>query len=230
MRLGAGQLASAPWEAILAGANLAAIGDGSPGNWEVFQFQTANLVAPDTFDLSLRLRGQLGTDATMPPVWPTGSVFVLIDEALTQLSLPSSARGTTRHLRIGPAGLPPDDPTYVHLTETFQGIGLRPYAPAHLRTAWRGGDLEIGWIRRTRIDGDSWDLPEVPLGETVESYVLRIVKDGTVLREECIDGPGWFYSAALRQADAAEPPFRIEVAQVSERFGPGLYAVTTVDA
>ena len=49
-------------DAFLAGANLCAIGDGTPDGWELFQFRDAELVAEDTYVLRHRLRGQLGTE------------------------------------------------------------------------------------------------------------------------------------------------------------------------
>ena len=203
----------------------AAIGDGTPGGWEVFQFADAQVIAPDRVWLSGRLRGQAGSDGVMPGVWPDGSWVVLLDGTPEQITLSPAGRRVARHYRIGPARRPYDDPSYVHLTEAFDGIGLKPFAPCHLRVQeGPGGDLAITWIRRTRIDGDDWDLAEVPLGEETEAYVLRIVKDGAVLREVGPSAPTWVYPAALRATDGATGAVGIEVAQVSARFGPGAFA------
>ncbi len=57
-----GELASITEEALLAGGNLAAV-ENADGDWELLQFQTATLVAPGTYDLSVLLRGQFGTEA-----------------------------------------------------------------------------------------------------------------------------------------------------------------------
>ncbi len=224
VKLSSGSLASATVQAVLSGANMAAIGDGSSDNWEVFQFVTARLVAPDTYEISLRLRGQQGSDAMMPASWPVGSYFVALDSRPQQIDLPAAARDLIRYYRIGPARRPLDDPSYVERIEAFSGIGLRPYAPAHLR-AWRdgAGDLQLGWIRRTRIDGDNWTAPDVPLGETSEQYLLRVVKDGAVLRREILSAPAWVYTQGQQTADGALAPFDIEVAQLSDRFGAGLF-------
>ncbi|NDW47590.1 glycoside hydrolase/phage tail family protein [Ruegeria sp. PrR005] len=228
VKLVAGALETRPLEAILNGKNLAAIGDGSSGNWELFQFTDAELIAPDTYLLCNRLRGQAGTDGIMPDVWPAGSMFVLIDPRVVQIGLSSSQRRVARHYRIGPARRGYDDPFYTHLVEAFDGIGLRPYAPAHLRVSETGGDLAARWIRRTRIDGDDWTMPEVPLGEESESYLVRVSKDGTVLREQTITLPEWAYPAAQQGADGAVRPFDVSVAQISARFGPGAFRTITV--
>ncbi|MGC9370623.1 MAG: baseplate multidomain protein megatron [Paracoccaceae bacterium] len=226
-----GTLASADVADVLNGANAAAIGDGSSDNWEVFQFANATLVGPDTWELSLRLRGQLGSDAVMPDAWPAGSLFVLLDGVPQQITLAASARDLARHYRVGPAGRSYDDPSYVHLIEAFKGIGLRPYSPSHLRAQWAGGDLALSWVRRTRIDGDSWSSAEVPLGEDREGYLVRVRGAGeALLREQSVGQPGWTYDAAAQAADGVAAPFAVEVAQMSDRFGPGPFARVEITA
>ncbi|MGO4915425.1 baseplate multidomain protein megatron [Pseudogemmobacter sp. W21_MBD1_M6] len=217
-----GELSSAEWLAVLNGANVSAIGDGSSDRWEVFQFAEAELVAPAIYDLRFRLRGQAGSGAVMPDDWPVGSQFVLLNDRPQQIDLPVSARGLARHYRMGPAQRGLDDPSYVHLVEAFQGIGLRPYAPCHLRGRRNdAGDWQVSWIRRTRIDGDSWQSVDVPLGEESEAYVLRVLAEGSILREVQLVEPVWIYPDALQATDGIAGGFAIEVAQVSARFGAG---------
>ena len=223
VRLTQGALSSASAEDVLNGANVAAIGDGSSGNWEIFQFANAELVGQRTYDISLRLRGQAGTDA-LGTDWPSGSQFVLINSALQQIDLAQSARGLARHYRIGPSTRPLDDPSYQHRIEAFDGIGLRPYAPTHLRAVTDGsGDTAVSWIRRTRIDGDSWQSLEVPLGEAFESYLVRVINGGSVVREISTTSPSWTYSAAQKTSDGISGAYEIHVAQMSDSFGPGLF-------
>ncbi len=222
--LSRGTLASVTMEEMLNGANVAAIGDGSPGHWEVFQFARADLVGPGVYELSERLRGQAGTDHLAEQVWPAGSYFVLLDAAVAQIALAAADRGLARHYRIGPAARPPDDPSYGHSLLAFDGIGLRPLSPVHLRAEVQpSGDIALSWIRRTRVDGDSWQSVEVPLGEDSERYELRVVQNGALLRQVMLSAPGWVYSAADQAADGVASPFEIQVAQVSNRFGPGIF-------
>ena len=217
-----GDLASATLSDVLNGANVAAIGDGSGANWELFQFTTANLVAERTYDIGGRLRGQAGTDGIMPDNWPAGSTIVIMNGALQQIDLPLSSRGLARNYRIGPAQRGYDDPSYVHLVEAFDGIGLRPYCPAHLRAVTNPtGDVSLNWIRRTRVDGDSWQSVEVPLGEDFESYTVRVFKDQALKREVVVSTPEFAYSASAQSADGVSGDFEIAVAQVSARFGTG---------
>lgn len=224
VRLSGGVLSSATQTAFMAGANLMAIGDGSPGNWELFQFRDATLLGADTWLLHHRLRGQAGTDATMPEEWPVGSYVVLMNGAPTQIGLSSSLRRIARHYRIGPARRPYDDPTYSHSYVAFDGIGLRPYRPAHLAVRASGGDLTLSWIRRTRIDGDSWEGYDVPLAEDTEAYLVRVSQGGIIRREVQVATAGWTYAAAAQAQDGVTGACTLSVAQISGRYGPGPFA------
>ncbi|GLT10037.1 phage host specificity protein [Sulfitobacter porphyrae] len=223
VRLTAGTLESVTEEALLSGANLAAIGDGSADNWELFQFRTATLVAPGVYWLSGRLRGQAGSDALMPPVWPAGSRFVLLDGRPQQIDFSPNLRQVAQHFRIGPARRGYDDPSYRHLVTAFAGNGQRPLSPCHLRVVKQAdGSFDLNWIRRTRLNGDTWEVPEVPLGEESERYLLRITAGGSILREQQVDAPGWTYSAVDQDTDGLTLPFEVSVAQISAVYGPGL--------
>jgi hypothetical protein len=222
VKLISGTLSSVSEEALLSGTNIAAIGDGTAGNWEVFQFAEAELVGPRTYHLRTRLRGQAGSDGAMPPVWPEGSVFVLLNGSAVQITQSPNLRGVAQHYRIGPARRGYDDPSYRHIEEAFEGNGLRPYRPCHLKAAeTSGGDLDVSWIRRTRVDGDPWEGAEVPLGEESESYVVKVSKDGVLLRETHVAAPAWYYGAGEQNADGAVAPFTVSVAQVSAAYGAG---------
>ncbi|MGR3630551.1 MAG: baseplate multidomain protein megatron [Limimaricola soesokkakensis] len=228
LRLAQGQLSGASRAAVLAGANLMAIGDGESDHWELLQFLRADPVEPGVFEISMRLRGQAGTDAVMPDIWPAGSRVVLLDGVPRQVALPDAARGLTRHYRFGPARRPLTDPSWRHAARAFAGVGLRPWAPVHLRVRQAGGDLAISWIRRARIGGDGWEGREVPLGEAREAYLLRVSANGVLLREAELAAPGFAYTAAMRIADGAAGPLVVQVAQISEAFGPGPFAEIAV--
>ena len=224
LRLFSGALSSISDAQLLAGGNLLAIGDGSPGNWELLQFRDATLIGENRWQIAHRLRGQAGSDGIAPDAWPTGSIVVLLDGVPQQIALAVAERRVERHYRIGPARRFYDDPTYTLVRAAFDGNGLRPYAPAHLRSAGSAagtGALDLSWIRRTRIDGDGWDALDVPLGEEREAYLVRVEQAGSILRETEVSAPHWTYSSAQRSADGITGAFEITVAQVSDRYGPG---------
>ncbi|UFM66686.1 glycoside hydrolase/phage tail family protein [Paracoccus sp. MA] len=226
VRMKGGTLESASPEALMAGANLLAIGDGSAEGWELLQFAEARLVSAGLWEISTRLRGQAGTDAFMPAVWPSGSVVVLLDGAARQVELAPSARNQLRHWRIGPATRAPDDPSYRHVAAAFRGAGLRPLSPCHLEVRGR----VVTWIRRTRVQGDGWDGPDVPLGEAQERYSARLVRDGLVLAEAVVAEPRWVVPENSWSQAIAGGGFAIEVAQLSDTFGAGPHARRMIDA
>jgi hypothetical protein len=222
VRVVGGILSSAEAHAVLNGANAMAIGDGSGSNWEVFQFASAAMVAPSTYELSDRLRGQLGTDGVMPHEWPVGSTVVLLDRTLQQIELSPSARGLSRNYRIGLTSRGYDDPGVVSRAEAFDGIGLRPYPVCHLKVAGEvGSDLALSWTRRTRIEGDNWQQIDVPLGEEAEVYLVRVQHGSLILAEYETAGPAFLYPSSAQLTDGAGAAFDLAVAQVSVRFGAG---------
>jgi len=228
LRLASGELAATSPTRVLNGANLMAIGDGSSGNWELFQFAEATLISERVWEVGLRLRGQLGTDALMPEIWPEGSLVVLLDDAPEQIVLQAASRGLARHYRIGSAVRPYDDPSYVHRIEAFAGAGLRPLSPCHLRAEDTASGWSFDWTRRTRIDGDSWLGYEVPLGEVRELYLLRVREGSVIRREVTVSEAAWTYPAALRLADGITGAFTLQVAQISDLFGPGPFVSIVV--
>jgi hypothetical protein len=220
VRLTSGHLTDASWAAILNGANRLAIGSGSTGRWEVLQFARAELIAPDTYLLRDRLRGQFGTNADMPDAWPEGSVVVLLDTAVGQVPLPPASRNMALDYRTGPLTRALDDPSYVAENLAFAGVGLRPLSPCHLL---RDGD-RFHWIRRSRIEGDSWDSLDPPVGEEAESYLVRVLRGPAVLREVTVTTPEWTYDPVAQAADQADTGYTLQIAQISATFGAGAAA------
>jgi hypothetical protein len=165
----------------------------------------------------------------MPASWPIGSQFVLMTPAVGQVVLASSARGVLRHYRVGLASLGLSDHRVVHREFANPGIGLRPYSVAHLTVqGGLGQAVTLDWIRRGRIDADSWDVPEIPLGEVSERYLVRVLSGALVRREVEVTAPSWTYSPSAQLSDGAAPGDQVQVAQISERFGPGPFVAATL--
>jgi hypothetical protein len=212
--LSSGTLLSANRLATLAGANAAAI--ETPNGWEVIQFGEAALIAPRTYRLSRLLRGQRGTDPLIADV-PVGTRFVLLNEALKQLPITDAERGLARHIRVGPATRSHDNETYRTTHTAFDGVGLRPFAPAHLRAERDGDTVHLQWTRRTRIGGDRWDT-DAPLAEEIERYRVTIEKGGTITIHE---------TSVPHLTVTGSDQIIASVAQISASYGPGLTATIT---
>ena len=102
---------------------------------------------------------------------------------------------------------------------------LRPLAPVHLKATRGTGGVTFSWIRRTRIDGDSW-TSEVPLGEESERYALDILSGTIVVRTIVTTAPSVVYSSTDELSDFGAPQssFAIRVAQFSATIGRGFAA------
>ncbi len=217
-----GQLQSREAVDVLNGANVAALRAANGLDWEVFQFRDAVLFAVGQYRLKGLLRGQAGTEALIPDLYQASADFVLLDGAAVQTSQSVDALGLERHYRVGPADRSYDDPRYTHLLATPGGAGLRPYAPAHLRgQRGAGGAIDLSWIRRTRIGGDSWATADVPLNEQSEAYEVAIMQGETVLRRVTVGAPAFSYTAAMQAQDGAQGTLTFAVAQISNIIGLG---------
>jgi hypothetical protein len=229
VELDRGALASATELALLAGANIAAI-ENADGEWEVLQFRSAVLTAPSTYELSLFLRGQAGTEAAMRAPFAAGARFVLIDAALALVDMSQDEIGLDYFWRCGPANRDIGHPSYLDTTHAFQGLGLRPLSPVRVRGTRSSGDLAISWVRRTRIGGDSWEAAEVPLGEETERYEVDILDGPDVVRTLSTSTPAVTYTTTQQTADFVSPQSAIDVRvfQLSAVFGRGTPTTATL--
>jgi hypothetical protein len=222
VRLDSGALASVTELALLGGANLAAVRN-EDGQWEVLQFLSAVLTAPGTYTLTGFLRGQAGTEHAMRAPLAAGARFVLLDGALARVDMTEDEIGLAFNWRCGPASRDIGSSNYVAAAHTFVGDGLKPLSPAHVRGSRSAGDLDIGWVRRTRVGGDSWDGIDVPLAEAEERYEIDILDGSTVKRTLTATSPAVTYTGAQQTADFGSPQSSISlrVFQISATRGRG---------
>ena len=229
VRIPEASLASRSVKAVLAGGNAAAIGSGSLTGWEVFQFQQARLVGPNLWGLSLRLRGQRGTEWATSRDWSIGQTVVILDGAPIQIDQSSDAIGVERFFRIGPSNQSVDHPSHLSTSLVPRAVGLRPYAPAHLRARVTDGVGTISWVRRSRIDQVGWDRAEIQLGEAFERYLVQVIIEGDdVLLEEEIATTYWTLPDAVSALVRGGELVRIRVMQLSEAVGQGEPAEITL--
>ncbi len=217
-----GELSSQTALQVFAGGNVAAV-KNADDEWEVLQFASAELIAPGVYLISQLLRGQGGTELAMRPAVAAGARFVLINAALARLDLTAAEIRLPLNWRIGPSTRDIGDASYLAAVHTFAGLGLKPLSPVHVRADRTSGDVAITWIRRTRMGGDSWEAPEVPLAEDAESYEVDILDGATVKRTLASATPTVTYLAADQAADfgAPQPAYAIKIYQMSASYGRG---------
>jgi HK97 family phage prohead protease len=194
-------LQSADDAALLAGANVAAIGA------ELIQFQSAALVSPARYRLTALLRGRRGTDWAMR-AHQSNEAFVLLD----RVSLaPIDVAAGTPSLRIMAAGVG-DLSLPVEQSLLNPGAALLPLAPVHLRAARFSDTIVVSWVRRSRVGWGWTDGVDVPLGEEVERYRIIITPNAGPPRTFEVAAPQWIYAAAERSADLSEGAQSIQAA------------------
>jgi hypothetical protein len=221
-----GPLVSATETQVLNGSNAAVL--GVDGRWEVLQFKTATLLAPDTYQLSGFLRGRRGTEWTTG-LHATGDTFVLASLTAWRRPNPGSADIGLERLYKAP---PFATQLGAAAAESFInfGTGLKPYAPVDLAGTRDGSNnLTITWRRRSRIGYGPLNAI-VPLGEATEEYSLELYDGATLLRSASLSAPTYIYSAADQTTDGITPgdPVRAVIAQDSAVVGLGYLLEGTV--
>jgi hypothetical protein len=108
IRLYSGALSSAAGDAVLDGAKAFAI-EGEGGEWEVVQARQCTLVAPNEYQLSGFLRGQLGSAHAMHAPHPVGARIVKLDAKLVRIDLGAHEWGEALAFTAPSSGAPSTD-------------------------------------------------------------------------------------------------------------------------
>ena len=206
------ELTSVSEEAMLAdqSLNMAVLGT------EVLQFRDAELIAENTYRLTGLIRGVRGTEHAVAG-HVLGEGFLLIDTAVHRKLMGASEIGDTDYYKFSTTG---DDLDIVATTELeFSAAAHRPYSPAHLELVRDDGtgDWLISWIRRSRIGGSTVNGQDVPLGETSESYRVKIMDGDDVVATYDVTEEQKLYTAAEQTSDwgSAQTDLAVMVCQMS---------------
>ncbi len=222
----AGELEAASEISVLAGANAAALQQAS-GEWELIQFANVEIIGTRKYRLTKLLRGQRGSEHAVADPLPSGARFVLLDAGVVQTTLAAAAVGLERTWRVGPAIAAVGDAVFGETTFTYHAKARRPYSPVHLSAmAYGSNDIDLAWIRRSRIGNDSWQQPDVPLGEDSEAYEIDIMNGAAVVRTLASAAQSIIYSEANQITDfgTAQTSLTFNVYQISASFGRGIGA------
>jgi hypothetical protein len=225
VKLQNGTLASSDDASVFAGANVLAI-ENADGDWEIIQFASAELTAPNEWRLTKLLRGRRGSEGAMRGPVAAGARVVMLNEALTQLGLGQAEARLPFAYLWGPQGKPISDPSFQGATLAFAAAGLIPPAPCHVTFAWSGSDLVLSWKRRDRAPAAANLLrAETPMSEAAEAYDLEIANGSTVVRTfSSISQHSQTYTAAQQAADfpsGLPNPITVTIYQLSAVVGRG---------
>ncbi len=184
-------LSPADMQSLLAGANLALVGE------ELLQFAEATPLSATRFRCAGLLRGRRGTEWAIA-THVAGERFVLIEQ---DSLLPLDVAMGVSHVLVQAIGV--GDDSAVEAERDTIGHALRPPAPVMLKTRDSGGDTSIGWIRRSRI-GWAWlDGTDAPLGEEAERYRVTLQPSAGSARVVEVTTPHLVYTAVERASDIA---------------------------
>ncbi len=175
-----GGLSSITELAMFAGGNLAYI----PSTGELLQFQTATLISEGTYDLTVLLRGRLGTE-----VFVSGTDDLLARTAIDGAEIIFLGNLSTLH-RFSGFSERTLSREYEVVTlggqlgkvgnerETFinTAAGSICLSPSNFIGTRDGSDnIDLTWNNRTRHNGELLDLVDVPLNEAGEEYEIDVL-------------------------------------------------------
>jgi hypothetical protein len=202
VRLSNGTLSSTNNTGLLAGVNMAVIGD------EILFFRDATLQGDGSYTLRGFLRGRRGSEYAMSG-HSSSERFVLVD-ATKFVRVPQSTADIGIAKKYKPVTLGMTLATASAYDFTNQGTGLKPYAPVQLgggRDA--SNNATLNWVRRGRTSGEWRDGVDVPLGETSEAYEVEIYSSSayTTLKRTItgLTSPTASYLAADQTTDFGSP-------------------------
>jgi len=214
-----GTLSSTNNTGLLAGVNMAVVGD------EILYFRDATLETDGSYTLRGFLRGRRGSEYAMGShaaadrfLLVDSSKFVRVAQSTADIGIAKKYKAVTNRMTLATAAAQ---------DFTNQGTGLKPYAPVQLgggRDA--SNNATLTWLRRGRVNAEWRDVVDVPLGESAEAYVVEIWDAAYATLKRTITGltsPSASYSAAQQTADGITPgnPIHFRVCQLSATVGRG---------
>ncbi len=177
IKLHHGKVASLSRELVLNGGNALAV-QSRTGAYEILQFEGAELVGAQTYELTSLLRGQAGTEQEAGQGAAIGAAVIVLNQAVTKLAGDDNLRGLETNWLVGPVGKSLDGPEFSLTTFTPGYRSQLPYAPVHLRArSAPPGNVTINWIRRDRINSDDWTAIEIPLSEGSQTYHVTLTDE-----------------------------------------------------
>jgi hypothetical protein len=216
-------LVSATYQEVCEGANMFAI--GQPGRWEVCHVIDITNNGDNTYTFTGLRRGR-GTSEEFTGDHEAGDFVVWLgDDNVQRLEYAIAALDDAYDYK--PVGFGGSLATTIAVNRTVTGEAEKIPKPCQLDAVLDGADIDLDWVRRSRIgsywpdDGD--DTYTTPLGESVHQYVLRI-KDGpggTVDREVTVSSATAYTYTAADQTTysggtfSAGDDFTFDIRQVS---------------
>lgn len=210
------------------------------GTFELIYFAEVVEISDRVLELHTLLRGRRGTDTNM--VGAQGDRIVFLSDGeydddnsnYSTFAQPIDATlADDQFYKVVTRGLL-DNETLAEAFN-FTCADLKPYAPTHVE-GWQEttDDIQIIWVRRTRLGGEMEDLVDVPLSEESEAYEIDIYNAAgtTIMRTLTSSTEEVVYEAAHVLADqgTANPAsIKVGIYQMSEAVGRGFGRIVTIE-
>lgn len=181
-------LLNADFDALMAGANLAMLGD------ELIQFGRAQQTGAGVFRLTNLLRGRRGTEWAAG-LHAVGERFVMIEPGrISMIALSPSVVGARVNCTSFGIGDAAPQPLAQRLVT---GEAMRPPSPCHLSLSRDGSGLRASWVRRTHRAWAWNDGVEAGPDSFPERYRVRLTGPGGEVEAETSTPTASFELAAI---------------------------------
>jgi len=222
-------------DAVLAGANAAAI--GADGRWEIIQYANATQLSATQWRLSRLLRGRRGTEHNIGKSVATDTFVVISTGDLSRSILSTSEIGALRDYDAPSIGASFSSGTIYPFAGHAQA--LKPFSPVDVRADLESnGDILIRWTRRDRLGRTLMSGVDMPLSEATLAFQIDIL-DGpspsspeVVVRTLTTSTISVIYTHAQQITDFGSPAnvtqLRCAVYQMSAVVGRGTPAIQTI--
>lgn len=218
-------------DAVLAGANAAAI--GADGRWEIFQYANATQLSATQWQLSRLLRGRRGTEHNIGLSAADDSFVLLSTGDLSRVVLSTSEIGASRQYDAPSIGASFSSGTIYPFIGHAQA--LKPFSPVDLfADLASNGDIVIHWTRRDRLGRTLMSGVDMPLSEATLAFQIDVYSDGSpsaVLRTLSTTTTSVIYTLAQQVADFGSSPttaLTCAIYQMSAIVGRGIPAFKTI--
>tara|TARA_R110000772_G_scaffold30806_12_gene76532 strand:+ start:2915 stop:6802 length:3888 start_codon:yes stop_codon:yes gene_type:complete len=170
---------------LVNGANSAALIHEN-GDVEVLSFRDVLVNGNGSFTLSGFARGRRGSEVFTSGHGEGDTFIVLNALTLDIIPLTTGELNLERFYRAVGGGT--DYESSIIETKSSPLVDLKPYAPTSITAVINASDIDIAWIRRTRVGGELIDgFSAVPLSEDTEEYEIDIMTSSGISATATLD-------------------------------------------
>ena len=172
IKLSHGTLDSLTRESFLSDGNQIAI-QHEGGDWEIIQFQYADLIAEQQYRLTHIIRGARGTEWLSSNPILANSPFVVINNRIIQTAFSADEIGNEIILGAGQYSVWPTNRAYAHSSVNLTGKAYQQWRPSNMRARILSDQsIEINFKARPPSGFDSWEMTSIPMEEGFMHYEI----------------------------------------------------------